>query len=512
MNKNTFAATSIVGLAALIIPLFAAASDGGDQPGCLRQSPRECIAASLDAMGGEKRLRELKSIHLKSIGHQMLVEQSYRQDPFITAYAREETILDLTGERLWSDAKSTWPESDNAQAESEAILIVDRTGGVFHAGNSDSPCGLSTVRAARQLLLLGPARLLLTAYGASDLHFEAPQPLRSTPHAVVAFTWNGVPVRVLLNSFNHLPDAVQTTQVFQDMWYFWGDVAQQVYFDNWKLVQGISFPTNQIEERNGIIWASNQVLDIKFDEPLDEHLFAMDSAIAKRSEASGGWSGAFSGKKSTALAPGIDLFLGAWNSTIVKQSDGIVILEAPISEVYTKGIMDEAHRRYPDTRIKAVISTSDSWPHVGGLRYVESQSLPIYILDLNRPLLDRMNRAAHHLERDALARVNRSAPQWRIVASKTVVGAGENRIELYPLRGASTERQIMAYFPQLKVLYASDTLVLNDDGTLYEPELMQEVARAVAREKLQVETVFAMHQSPVAWEKVTSLIESANRK
>lgn len=39
-------------------------------------------------------------------------------------------------------------------------------------------------------------------------------------------------------------------------------------------------------------------------------------------------------------------------------------------------------------------------------------------------------------------------------------------------------------------------LALNDDGSLYDPELMREVAAAVKRENLQVTTVFPMHQGP----------------
>ncbi|HEX4605648.1 MAG TPA: hypothetical protein VH724_16725 [Candidatus Angelobacter sp.] len=88
------------------------------------------------------------------------------------------------------------------------------------------------------------------------------------------------------------------------------------------------------------------------------------------------------------------------------------------------------------------------------------------------------------------------------------IGKGENRMELYPLRGGSTERQFMVYFPEHHLLYASDTLSLNDNGTLYDPELMREVVEAVKREGLQVEKVFAMHQArlrglkqPLWWKK-----------
>jgi len=160
--------------------------------------------------------------------------------------------------------------------------------------------------------------------------------------------------------------------------------------------------------------------------------------------------------------------------------------------------------------VNAVLSTSDSWPHTGGVRYAVSQNIPVYILDLNRPLLDKMMSAPRTLDPDALENSKNShAPLWRIVSDKTVVGAGENRMELYPLRGASTERQYMVYFPESRLLYASDTLALNDDGSLYDPELMFEVAQAVKRENLKVDTVFAMHQEPMPWDKVVALIEKS---
>jgi hypothetical protein len=47
----------------------------------------------------------------------------------------------------------------------------------------------------------------------------------------------------------------------------------------------------------------------------------------------------------------------------------------------------------------------------------------------------------------------------------------------------------------------------NDDGSLYGPELMREVIQAVQREHLEVTTVFAMHQGPVAWSSVVPLVQ-----
>ena len=479
-------------------------------PGCIHESAQQCVTAALEAMGGRERLQQVTSVRLQTVGHTLLMEQSYRQAPFIAAYQRGHTTMDLANQRLLTEAKLTWPESDPNQSDSETTLVVGSDGGVYHTKFGDSPCSLADLDASREALALGPARVLLTAADAPDLHFEPPQNLRSTSHAVVAFSWRHIPVRVLLNPFNHLPDAVETTQAFHDFWYFWGDVRQRIYFDNWKLIEGITFPTNLIEERNGVVWSSTQALNVEFNVQMDEKVFEMNAGAVAQSAASPAWNQRFAVKQATTLAPGIDLYAGSWNATVVKERDGIVILEAPISGLYTQGVLKEARKRHPGMQISAVLSTSDSWPHTGGVRHAVALGLPVYILDLNQPLLDRMVSAPHMMEPDSLQKSKISkAPRWKIVAKKEEIGSGANRMELYPLRGASTERQYMVYFPEHHLLYASDTLALNDDGTLYDPELMYEVAQAVKRENLIIDTVFAMHQGPMPWEKVLELIEKS---
>lgn len=479
---------------------------------CQKAGPKGCLALTLDAMGGS-RLDSLKSMTYETVGHTLLIEQSYRQEPFIASYERSKGNLDLVGKRIRVESTLTWPESDPGQSESHSILVADADGCVQKSPAAtdgkfapDSPCALSQIDWVRETLDLGPLRLLSTAQKALDLHFEPPSKLRSTLHSVVAFTWQGIPVRILINSFNYLPDAIETVGILQDHWYQWGDVRRRIYLDNWVTVQGIRYPTNQIEERNGIDWKSTQFLELKFNVTEASSLFEMDAKVSGLGAKSKGWDRAFDPKHETDLAPGITFFPGAWNATLVKQDDGVVILEAPISGSYSARVIAEAKQRYPNVELKAVLSTSDSWPHVGGVRQAVASKLPVYILDLNQPLLDRLIAARHDQHPDLLAQTPQR-PVWRIVSQKTVVGSGTNRVELYPLRGASTERQYMVFFPEHHLLYASDTLALNEDGSLYDPELMREVVEAVQREGLQVTTVFAMHQAPMPWSNVVALLQ-----
>jgi hypothetical protein len=92
----------------------------------------------------------------------------------------------------------------------------------------------------------------------------------------------------------------------------------------------------------------------------------------------------------------------------------------------------------------------------------------------------------------------------------TIGEPGDNQLVVYPIHGAATDRQYMVYFPHHRLLYASDTLVLNDNGSLYDPELMDEVVQAVAREHLDVDRVYAMHQTPIAYTQAAALVTAAH--
>jgi len=509
--------TLLSALVAMVLtsPAFAASSpQDGDMvknathPGCEDLDAKACVEQAIIALGGRQRLANIHSAHYETIGHTVLAEQSYRQQPFITAYEHDQVTVDFEHQRLIRNVHVTWPEADPHGADFTATLIATPTGGVYRGKQGDSPCSLTDLDDANDTLALGPERLLLNAVAAGDLHYAPAQWLRATPHAVVEFTLQGSPVRVLLNTYNQLPDALERTRIFNDYWFAWGDVDQRIYFDNWRVVDGVVFPTNRVDQRNGVWYASTQLLNPVFNVAVDNKAFAMDAAVAAKSAQSKGWNRVFSDKNRVELAPGVELYQGAWNATLIKQDDGVLVLEAPISPGYTQGVFAKAHSEYPQSSIKGVLSTSDSWPHMAGVREAVAEGLPVYVLDLNRPLLDRLVSAPHRLQADALQR-HPKAPRWISVGGPVRIGQGANRVMLYPLRGASTERQYMVYFPEHHLLYASDTLALNPDHSLYDPDLMFEVAQAVAREHLHVDTVYAMHEGPTPWTDVLRMVNQA---
>jgi hypothetical protein len=205
------------------------------------------------------------------------------------------------------------------------------------------------------------------------------------------------------------------------------------------------------------------------------------------------------------LKPGMVRVPDQWMQTLVRQPDGIVVFEAHISAQYLHDVIGEAHKRWPGAPIKALVMSSDPWAHIGGVREAIALGIPIYVNAGSIPFLTGLAKSPHRLEPDALAR-NPRAPRFIPVSAKTVIGQGENRIELYPVGGPYAERMLMAYFPGHKLLYGADLVFPNRgaDGKptkgFFETSAV-DLRRAVAREGLAVDSLFCVQNYPVmAWQ------------
>jgi len=78
----------------------------------------------------------------------------------------------------------------------------------------------------------------------------------------------------------------------------------------------------------------------------------------------------------TELAPSVLLIEAIWYVAIVDQGDGLVVIEAPFSSSYSAKVLAEAQARFPSKPVKAVVTTSDSWPHLAGIREYAAHGFP----------------------------------------------------------------------------------------------------------------------------------------
>jgi hypothetical protein len=469
---------------------------------------------ALDAMGGEQKLRNMETIIFKAIGHRNMLEQSERPEgPYVVEYEEISEARDFKTNSLRRSIRG----KVLTQPKFETVTTVSGEASTISYGGQPGPGTPGEVFEADEELALGPERILLTALSASNLRAEDDTVLQSVPHHVIAFSWRTSPVRVFLNAETGLPTAVEwvSANPYSSFWRTWGDVTTRVYYSFWWLAaEGIHYPLQWDIVKNGMAdhtWAIDTI-EINASLPADTFLISDTDRIAykKNSVVTGQVLRSNLDQRplaqGTEFYPGIVQFPGAMNTALVLQPDGIVVLEAPISAAYSQRVLKEAERRFPGAPVKAVISTSDSWPHFSGLREYVARGIPVYILDLNRPILERFLASPRTFFPDNFAKTPRK-PDFRIVSAKTVIGEGPNRLEIYPLRGETSERQLMVYFPGHQLLYGSDPFQKLDDRSYFNAQTVSEVVHAVEREHLSVEKFFMMHMGITPWGELPRVIE-----
>jgi hypothetical protein len=324
------------------------------------------------------------------------IEQAERPEgPWIVDYQQISELRDYSRKSL----RRTTEERNIQAAEwtKSPTLIVSngvaamQTDRVFAGSNTQ-------VRDAEESLALSPERVLLTALEAQDLHLERDTLLQGTAQHVVAFKWLDATVRLYLSGFTSMPTAIEVVRDYPGslFWSVWGEVKTRTYLSLWELeAGGIRLPRQLNVERNGTPYQELRITSLTLNPSLTDSIFLISSDVAKAYEARArkvinDLPLGFPNSPPVELAQGIVQIPGNFNVTLVRQSDGVVIIEAPVSSSYSDKVIAEAKRRFPGLPLKAVVSTSDAWPHIGGIREHVVRDIPIYILDLNRPILERL--------------------------------------------------------------------------------------------------------------------------
>lgn len=480
-----------------------------------QEAARRVVSAALAAMGGEDKLRALKSVRLEGIGHTNYLEQSERPEgPWIVGYQQITELRDLTGGRLQRTTETR--DIQTPQWRKFGTLVAADGAASLQFGTRSGPATWTQFQEAQETLALSPERALLTALDAKDLRAERETTLQGTRQQVVAFGWSDATARIYVNAQTNLPTAVEFVRAYPGdfFWGVWGEVTTRTYLSLWMLEPGgIRYPRQWNVERNGMPFREFTVTSLALNARVPEDAFTISEEVRKNFAARGKriineLPLGLPNKPPVEIVPGLVQIPGAWNVALVRQPDGVVVVEAPISSGYSAKAIEEAGRRFPNVAVKAVISTSDAWPHIGGARQYAAAGVPIYALDLNRAILERLLASPHRSYPDVLARTPKK-PNLRIVSNKTTIGSGANRMELYPIRSESGERMIMIYFPEHKLLYGSDLLQQLPDGSFFMPQYVSELVEAARRENLPVDKVFAMHLGVTQWADVLKALEKA---
>lgn len=485
-----------------------------EPPAGTAEAARFYLDGMVRAMGGAEKLATLKTLRLEWIASFNLREQSERPEgPYLLR------LMQATEERDVQKGRFRITLQSRSYLEprwTDAILIGNPNALAAIGGEQQVPANPHVWLDFREPTLFAPERLATTAREGKDLKAEPEITYAGMPHVPVTFvTAGGLPARILFSKDTMLPSAVEwtSTRPSDPQWYAWGDIKSVVRYSVWAQdIGGIRYPRQWDVERGGQPYSSVSVTSLAFNPVLDEASLTVDPTVERIFAANAAMSldNVELGVPNNPAMP-LDqrtIFIpGRLSVTLIRQDDGVVVLDAPISNAYSRKVMEEAGWRFRGQPVKAVVATTDGWLPNGGLREYVASSIPVYLPAINRPFLESLLASPHVLRPDSLA--SRPKPAvMQLVSQRTALGSGPGRIELIPMKTSAGERAMLVYLPEIKHLYTSTMVTQLPDKSFVMPSYLGEVISVVQREKLDVTAVFGAMLRPTPY---SEMVQFYNR-
>lgn len=494
-------------LSGLAITAAASSSSVGAQSAARpAHTARDVLLASAEAIGGLDRLRALRGVRVEEAGGEYLVSTVTRRDAPAKLIVQT-TVTHRTADSYRRTVSQAFPMRAGRLT---STTVADRGTVAAVRGAALVPAGTFDLAVAQEDLQLAPERILLTMLEAPDLRLERDTTVDGVAHHVVATSWNKARLRLLVDASSGFPTRLELVRAYPTnvFWAMWGDLRFSTIWSAWALeANGVWYPRQRTTSLNGEAFREYVVTALDVDAPVAPDSIAVPdtvrSAFASRLAADSVTLGSARVPKLTPV-PVVDdviLYQGGYQAAAVRQPDGVVVLEGPESNPKSRAVLADIATRWPGVRVKAVVSTSPMWMHIGGLREYAARGIPIYALDANVGVVRALLASSHAQAPDSLARV-RVTPTVRAVAGRMTLGSGPNSIELRPVRGQHGSSMLLAWFPSHRLLYASDVVIPDAFEPVFTPGYNAELARVVAREGLSVDRVFAEHLLPTPWASV----------
>jgi glyoxylase-like metal-dependent hydrolase (beta-lactamase superfamily II) len=159
----------------------------------------------------------------------------------------------------------------------------------------------------------------------------------------------------------------------------------------------------------------------------------------------------------TELAPGVFNFGGtSHHSVVVEQSQGLVVIEAPLDETRSKAVLAAIAERFPAKPVRYVVNTHTHFDHAGGLRTYVARGVTVVTQERNAAYYRRAWQAPHTLEPDELSTKPRT-PRFQTFTDRLLLDDAERPIELHAITGSGhNDAFAMAWLPKQKLLVEGD--------------------------------------------------------
>lgn len=483
-----------------------------------QQTATEILNKTLEAMGGKEKIESINSMHLKGIQVDNLYSVAVEDKGAIPRMFWEiDRVLDLKHEKMVDKGRLHF----NFRTDDVKIgFTYNPDAAMQQIGDKKLPASISQLEYFKDRIHINPIYVFQHAINNKSLKLLSLEYKDYVKYFVLEFMVEGKKIKALINSLDYLPAVIEFTKYkSQDIYNnFWGDELTRINYSGWMITaSGIKFPTRWIISSEDFPTNDIAFTELEMNPAVLADTFKIPDKVKEtflkqkpknRAEfAKGNNDGSTKLlTKGVYQSPGIEK---KYNSTIVKQSDGIVIIDAPFSSANSEIVMKKAKELFPGERIKAVVSSNQLWMHIAGLREYAADGIPIYLYKQNKDIVEKLMNASYLTEPDKLQK-NKKEAVIRVISSRTSLGEGENRIEIIPVRTGTGQRTMAVYFPEKKSLYASDLYQPKRFARGFYSYYVNEVKSLVERENLDVEKVYSLHMTPIKYSDLLNQLSDSN--
>lgn len=230
-----------------------------------------------------------------------------------------------------------------------------------------------------------------------------------------------------------------------------GDMLVETRFGAYQDFAGRPYPAS-IEQLQG----GYPVLSLNLTGLVPETTATAETPPRQAGGASGGAPATATTPALTELTTDIVVSNGAYQSVIINQPEGLVIIDGLQSDARSAEIIAQARERFPGKSITHVISTHNHFDHASGLRHFVNEGAIVITHMMNAEFFQNALAAPRTLEN--------VDPQTRGVQVLGVgdyysLGAGDQQIELYRIEGNShADDMLVAFLPAINTIVEADML------------------------------------------------------
>lgn len=468
--------------------------------GCSSQStaPSQSVTDVAAALGGEQRLRQIKSIVMSGSGvafnlGQDLTPEATDQTFSISDFRR---VISFSANALRTEQTRT-PGFAYFQGPASQKQIMGADGDV---GYNISPLGVAVrvsevvTRQRRVEMFHHPIAIVRAALepGAEIVNARTV----GAERLVDVKTSAGVTLTLAVDATTSLPTRVTSSSYDINL----GDVVLETGFSQYRDVSGVKVPTHIVTKTDHWTTADLTLTTVDID-GITGDLAAPEDAVASR-------------PASSMPEPVVDddeVASGVWalagqshHSVLIELADQLVLVEAPQHEARTLAVIRRARELRKDKPLTRLVNSHHHFDHSAGVRAAVSEGLTIVTHSGNAQFFRDLVQRQHTVNPDALARRPHTLT-LETVDDMLEIKDSSRTIQIFHVTGSPhSSTMLMVYLPAEKLLIEADAFTPSAPAPF-----ARNLLDNVQRRGLAVDRIVPLHGTIVPFDELRKAVAAS---